>query len=61
MVRQPIHLKRLAEAHSAEIDRMTEAMLRADGGALWTAEMPAVTRGGKCMVISAEDEPDSPI
>jgi len=58
---QPIHLKKLAEEHSAEIDRMTEAMRREDGGTLWTAEMPAVTRGGKCMVISAEDEPDSPI
>lgn len=59
MVWQPISLKTLAQSHSAEIDRMTDAMRRDDGGALWTAEMRATTRGGKCLMSHAEDEPDS--
>jgi len=59
MARQPIHLKKLAEEKSTEVDRMTDAMRRKEGGALWTAEMPAVTRGGKCLVAPAEDDPDS--
>jgi hypothetical protein len=59
MSRQPIHLKKLAEEHAAEIDRMGEAMRRDDGGALWTAQMPAVTRGGKCAVVPAVDDQGS--
>jgi hypothetical protein len=59
MARKPIHLKKLAEESSAEIDRMSEAMRRKESGALWTTEMPAVTRGGKCLVAAAEDDPDS--
>jgi hypothetical protein len=59
MARRPIHLKVLAETHSAEIDRMTDAMRRDDSGALWTAEMRAITRGGKCLMAAAGDEPES--
>jgi predicted deacylase len=59
MARQPISLKTLAQTHSAEIDRMTAAIRRDGDGILWTAEMRAITRGGKCLVAAAEDEPDS--
>ena len=59
MARQVIDLKVLAQAHSDEIDRMANAIRGDQGGALWTAEMPAITRGGKCGTVPAEDEPDS--
>ena len=59
MPRRTIDLKALARTHSTEVDRMAKAIRRDGGDALWTAEMRATTRGGKCWVISAEEEPDS--
>ncbi len=59
MLRRTIDLKALAQIHSIEVDRMAKAIRRDGGGVLWTAEMRATTRGGKCLVMPAEDEPDS--
>ena len=57
--RRPINLKTLAQAHSSEIDRLEKAIRGDTDSALWTVEIRATTRGGKCLMIPAEDEPDS--
>ena len=59
MARKSIDLRALVATRSDEIDRMADAMRRDDGGALWTRQMRATTRGGKCMVTPAEDETEA--
>jgi hypothetical protein len=56
--RKPIALNSLSVSHSDEISRLL-AGIRGDADAtLWTADLRAATRGGKCQLIGvAIDEP----
>jgi hypothetical protein len=59
--RRIIRLKHLARSHSAEIKRTLAGIHRNPGSSLWTSEMRATTRGGKCLVVPLEDgSPQAP-
>jgi len=55
MKRRTIDLAALAREHSTANSRMTAGMLAEGDATLWTADLRATTRGGKCWVTSAED------
>jgi hypothetical protein len=56
--RMPINLKSLSRTQDAEVGRML-AGIRGESR-LWTAEMRAAMRGGKCKMTSvASDQSDS--
>lgn len=47
-----ISLSILTQSHSDQIDMMLAAIRGNPGSHLWTAEMRAATRGGKCTLVA---------
>ncbi len=52
-----INLNHLADQLVDEIEQMLGGIRGDAGGALWTATMRPATRGGKCMIGAAIEEP----
>jgi hypothetical protein len=59
MTQRVIDLDALANSRSAEIDRMADGIRGEGNRSLWTLELRATTRGGKCPKISVDDEASS--
>jgi hypothetical protein len=56
MMQRVIDLSALANSHAADIVRMADEIRREGQGSLWTSDLRATTRGGKCKTVPVDDE-----
>jgi hypothetical protein len=53
-----VDLRTLISSRSSEVSTMIGAIKGESGGPLWTAQLRASTRGGKCMIMATEETSD---
>jgi hypothetical protein len=58
MMLRPLDLKKIIANRLPEISTMTGAIKGDSGSALWTSQMRAATRGGKCTIKPVEEPSD---
>ncbi|HLI80458.1 MAG TPA: hypothetical protein VKV03_10775 [Candidatus Binataceae bacterium] len=54
-----LSLIQLMRSNGAEIDQLTRGIRGVSGSVLWTAEMRAATRGGKCTLANVDEPSDT--